>query len=415
MTRENGDMQEPVATMPHELYMPQPEKKRYLKSVSSKRDALTGLLNHASFQIELQQSFTLARSKKTPVACLLVDIDYFHAINNRFGYAFGDAILLQVGQILNNKLRRNASIGRFGGEEFAIVWFPGSQKNAIDTAEELRRKIAETKFSDERNSTFITVSIGLAVSDDKTRSANELLSSSQLVLRTAKREGRNRVCYWERDMPARKADPEVSIISELQQKFSNLEREIKAYGAAEVRTLLDDLQIPDAYDNDHAENVAFIAASIADEFGLPEAEIDIIISAALLHDIGKAGIDYKILAKDGPLTPEEFEEIKKHPMLGAEFLNQARFFEKELPLILHHHEKYDGNGYPDGLKGEEIPIGARIIGLAETIDGLLSGSTYREALSIKETIAEIRRCSGTQFDPQLVQLAVQLLENGRIG
>jgi len=109
--------------------------------------------------------------------------------------------------------------------------------------------------------------------------------------------------------------------------------------------------------------VAFIAASIADEFGLPEAEIDIIISAALLHDIGKAGIDYKILAKDG----------------------------------------------------EEIPIGARIIGLAETIDGLLSGSTYREALSIKETIAEIRRCSGTQFDPQLVQIAVQLLENGRIG
>ncbi len=202
---------------------------------------------------------------------------------------------------------------------------------------------------------------------------------------------------------------------ELQKKFADLEREVKAFGTSEVRSLLDELDIPDGMPETHAENVAFIAASIADELGLSDKQIDTIISAALLHDIGKLGIDRDILSKNGSLTPEEFEEIKKHPLLGAEFLEAAEFFEKELPLIRHHHERYDGRGYPDGLKGDEIPLGARIIGLAEAIDGLLSGSTYREPMSIKETIEELKRCSGSQFDPELVNIAVKLLETGRIG
>lgn len=380
-----------------------------------RRDALTALLNHASFQNEVKERFAKAKSEKKPLACLLIDIDYFRSINNRFGFSFGDEIVMQIAEILHGKAPQDTIIARFGGEEFALAWMPNSQNAAIAVAEKIREAVADHKFVSVTQSTYLTISAGLAVGDEKTRSAAELLASCELVLRTAKREGRNRVCYWQREAEHHNDQPQDEIITELQRKFADLEREMKAFSTSEVRSLIENLAIPDGLSEDHSENVAFIAASIADELGMDEREIDTIISAALLHDIGKLGIDGNILSKDGALSPEEFEEIKKHPLLGAEFLHEARFFEQELPMILHHHERFDGQGYPDGLRGEEIPLGARIISVAETIDGLLSGSTYREASSSRETITELRRCSGTQFDPQLVQIAIRLIETGRIG
>ncbi len=381
----------------------------------AQQDNLTGLLTHSAFQSALEHRFQEARQHQKQLCCMLADVDYFHALNRSMGYPFGDAVLVQISRLLRANLPEQALIARFGGEQFGILVAVDSIQQAVGLAETLRKAVANHKFMYQNQSTFLTMSIGLAVSDTRTKAASELLSFAQLVLRSAKREGRNRVCYWEREPVALESKPAEDIVVELQKKFADLEREVKAFGTSEVRSLLDELDIPDGMPETHAENVAFIAASIADELGLSDKQIDTIISAALLHDIGKLGIDRDILSKNGSLTPEEFEEIKKHPLLGAEFLEAAEFFEKELPLIRHHHERYDGRGYPDGLKGDEIPLGARIIGLAEAIDGLLSGSTYREPMSIKETIEELKRCSGSQFDPELVNIAVKLLETGRIG
>ena len=380
------------------------------------RDALTGLMLHSTFHIELQKRMTENQQSVNPMACMLLDIDYFHAINRRFGYPFGDAVLKQIAKKLDSMASEGALISRYAGEQFAVAWYARSLQEATAFGEEVRKSIANHRFSHGGKSTYLTVSVGMALQHEKMKSASELLSCCQLVLRTAKREGRNRVCYWEQEsyIPMQPKTPD-DLIQELQKKFTELEREMKAFGTSEVRSMLETLDIRDGLPEEHAENVAFIAASIADELGLSDRQIDTIISAALLHDIGKLGIDQEILGKNGTLSPEEFEEIKKHPLIGAEFLQNAEFFEKELPLIKHHHERYDGKGYPDGLKGDEIPLGARIIGLAETIDGLLSGSTYRPPLSIQDTIMELRRCAGTQFDPKLVQIAVNLLENGRIG
>ena len=379
------------------------------------KDALTGLVSHSAFQAALVERFKAARQRQRQLCCMLADIDYFHALNRSMGYRFGDAALVQIAGLLRSLLPQDAVIARFSGEQFGILVEVDATHEAIALAEKMRKTIADHKFAYQNQSTFLTLSIGLAVSDARTKEASELLSFAQLVLRSAKREGRNRVCYWEREPISLESKPAEDIVVELQKKFAELEREVKAFGTSEVRSLLDELDIPDGMPDTHAENVAFIAASIADELGLSDKQIDTIISAALLHDIGKLGIDRDILSKSGSLTPEEFEEIKKHPLLGAEFLQAAEFFEKELPLIRHHHERYDGRGYPDGLKGDQIPLGARIIGLAEAIDGLLSGSTYREPMSIKETIEELKRCSGSQFDPELVNIAVKLLETGRIG
>ncbi|MDQ7052970.1 MAG: diguanylate cyclase [candidate division KSB1 bacterium] len=382
---------------------------------SAQKDSLTGLVSHSAFQIALGERFKAARMRHLRLCCMIADIDYFHALNRSMGYSFGDAALVQIAELLRTLLPQDAVISRFSGEQFGILVEVDANHKAISLAETLRKTIADHKFVYQSQSTFLTMSIGLAVSDERTKEASELLSFAQLVLRTAKREGRNRVCYWERELISPANKPAENIVVELQKKFAELEREVKAFGTSEVRSLLDELDIPDGMPESHAENVAFIAASIADEMGLNDKQIDTIISAALLHDIGKLGIDPDILSKSGSLTPEEFEEIKKHPLLGAEFLQAAEFFEKELPLIRHHHERYDGRGYPDGLKGDQIPLGARIIGLAEAIDGLLSGSIYREPMSIKEAIEELRRCSGSQFDPELVNIAVRLLETGRIG
>lgn len=378
-------------------------------------DPLSGLLTHAEFQKTLVHHFELAKKRKSSVACLLANIDHFHAINRRFGYDFGDEAIRQIADILRLFAPRSAEIARFAGEEFALIWPDSSYDEAIAIAENIRTAIANHRFSYKDQSTYLTVSLGLSLSDENTHSEAVLLSTAQLVLRAAKREGRNRICYWKRELPKQTEADMVSKYNVLQDKLTALGREMKAVSNAEVRSLLSDIDIPDGLSNDHAENVAFIAATIADELRLPEEEIDTIISAALLHDIGKLGIDKNILSKEGKLTREEFNEIKKHPLLGVEFLNDARFFENELPLILHHHEHYDGTGYPDGLAGDEIPLGARIISLAEAIDGLLSGSTYREAMSITEVINELRRCAGTQFDPYLTRVAIKLLECGRIG
>lgn len=380
-----------------------------------RRDALTGLLSHSAFQMELERKFASARENGLHLACMLLNIDYFHAINRRYGYPFGDAILRELGELLRSGLNQGEIAARYSGEEFGLVWLTPETRLAIDRAEAIRRAIADHKFIAEARETFLTASCGLAVSDAKIRSASELLSFAKLVLKTAKREGRNRVCYWEKPAAPEPEQPQEGLIAELQEKFADIERELRAYGNNEVKSLLDEIEIPDGLAEDHAENVAFIAASIADELNMSAEQIDTLISAALLHDIGKAGIDSEILSKESPLTPEEFEQIKKHPNLGVEFLQETQFFEKELPMILHHHERFDGKGYPDGLAGEAIPLGARIIGLAETIDGLLSGSVYRKPCTIAETIRELQRCAGTQFDPKLVQVAVKLLETGRIG
>ncbi|RMD98133.1 MAG: diguanylate cyclase, partial [Calditrichaeota bacterium] len=245
-------------------------------------DGLTGLFTHAAFQEQVADLFARANSDKKILACLMLDIDHFHAINHRFGYAFGEMVLLQVAQTLREISNSQILLSRFAGEQFSVAWITESSQSAIQFAEKIRVEIANHKFTALGKSTYVTVSIGLALSDAKTKSVSELLASSQLVLRTAKREGRNRVCYWEQQALASGVAQGSDLLDELQKKFASLERDVKAFGTSEVLSLLDEFEIPDGLPEDHAENVAFIAASIADEIGMSERQIDVIISAALL-------------------------------------------------------------------------------------------------------------------------------------
>mgnify|MGYP002556121977 CR=1 FL=1 len=178
-----------------------------------------------------------------------------------------------------------------------------------------------------------------------------------------------------------------------------------------MQTLSTTIEAKDEYSRGHSYRVAEYAALIAAELGWSSEEIQQLKHAAYLHDIGKIGIPDAILLKNDKLTDDEYSEIKNHPAIGAHILSSAEIFKDIIPIVKHHHEKYDGNGYPGRLKGEEIPYLARIAAIADTFDAMTSKRTYRDALPLETVIAEFERCRGTQFDPKLDDVFLDILKN----
>ena len=174
-----------------------------------------------------------------------------------------------------------------------------------------------------------------------------------------------------------------------------------------VAALVRAVEAKDPYTRRHSEQVAHYALNLAGALGLPAMMVESIRVASLLHDIGKIGVPDHILTKPGPLTDEEFEYIRRHPALGANILSSITLFEAEAKLVQHHHETWDGKGYPDGLTGEESPLASRIIQVADSMDAMLMERTYKSGYPVKKMLAELERCAGTQFDPRIAAVAVQ--------
>ncbi len=192
---------------------------------------------------------------------------------------------------------------------------------------------------------------------------------------------------------------------------ARLYEDLEASYVAAVRALANSLDAKDAYTRGHSERVMIIAMEISKRMGLTPEEVKNIQIGALLHDIGKIGIAEAIINKPGKLTEEEYELIKTHPSRGAKIIEPVKFFKEKLPVIRYHHERYDGKGYPEGLKGEAIPLDARIVCVADTFDAMTSKRSYRAPLSLDQAVKELVRCSGTQFDPKVVAALLDLLQD----
>ncbi len=202
------------------------------------------------------------------------------------------------------------------------------------------------------------------------------------------------------------------MVQELRDKQQTLERaseEINALNSGLLDTLADIIDLRDPYLFGHSKRVTSYATQIAQGLGLREKQVQLIHKASLLHDIGKLGISSEILAKPSQLTADEYETIKAHSSLGATLLEKSPSLEPLIPIVRHHHEHFDGQGYPDGLKGNEIPLSARIVTVSDAIEAMNSNRPYRRGIAIASIIAELRRCSGTQFDPLVVEAAVRIL------
>ncbi len=174
-----------------------------------------------------------------------------------------------------------------------------------------------------------------------------------------------------------------------------------------VRALVRAVEAKDRYTLSHSEHVVHYATHLARHVGLSAGDVDVIAIAASLHDLGMIGVNDRTLAKEGPLTEEEFESVRRHPNLGAHILEQIGIFSAEAALVRHHHERWDGLGYPDGLRGEEIPLGSRILLLADSIDAMLMPRSYKQAYPVGKMLDELSRCAGRQFDPSLSLKAIQ--------
>ncbi len=208
-----------------------------------------------------------------------------------------------------------------------------------------------------------------------------------------------------------KAISQMNVIKDMNNKLQDTYEQLERAYMESIQTLRYTVEAKDSYTRGHSDRVSEFSVLIGKYLGLSEEEIKTLRIGGLFHDIGKIGVPDSILLKEGKLTDDEYSEIKNHPTIGAHILSTATIFQDIIPIVKHHHEKYDGFGYPGKLKGEEIPYFARIAAVADTFDAMTSKRTYRDALPLDVVISEITRCKGTQFDPKIADVFLDILEH----
>jgi diguanylate cyclase (GGDEF)-like protein len=345
-------------------------------------DPLTGLGNHRHFHERLQRELTTASDGDGLVSLCLLDIDDFKRINDKFGHPAGDRVLSQVAA----RLRQGGEAFRLGGDEFAVL-LPGIEENmALGAARSIVARISETGLTVGE----ITVSAGVATFPQHGRERDSLIRLADSALYWAKENGKNQV---------RLARPEVAALSVLRRVASGADRTARLRAAASLARAVDSR---DAYMGSHSDRVTVLATRIATQLGRPAEELELIRLAASLHDLGKLAIPEEILRKPAALTDAERLVLERHPQIGYRML-ESLGVEPIADWVRHHHERWDGAGYPDGLAGEQIPLGARIVFVADAFDSMTSSRLYSGPLTEREALGEIERGSGSQFDPEVVQ------------
>jgi len=371
-------------------------------------DRLTGVANRQALLAALFTEVERASRYERPLCVAFVDIDHFKTVNDTYGHAAGDIVLRSVAQTISENLRASDLIGRYGGEEFMLILTETNVEEGAALSEKLRTLVERLRHTVEGNSNLsVTVSIGIAGGSGQRLRMENLVRDADAAMYSAKSLGRNQTYIFEE--PDEDARVPRAPISEAGRAHA-MEIGRRARDAATDMLTSFIAPLPH-YRGQPSAMIAAIVVEMARQLELPDAEVDRMRVAALLHDVGKVAVPEEILGKPGPLSSAEWRTVVEHPRIGQVILEHAAALRDAVPIILHHHERYAGHGYPYGLRANEIPLGARIVAIADAYDAMTHDRPYRGAISHAAAIIEIRRHAGTQFDPELVNLFCDLYAN----
>lgn len=377
------------------------------------KDSYTGLYNYRYLQEIIDMEFHRAKRHALPLSLIMLDIDYFKSINDVYGYKFGDSVLKQLARQLKKIIRRCDIPIRSGGEEFVIISPATNRSEALVLAQRLFDALSLYDFGDKRHTVKLKLSLVVATyPDDKITKGADLINLAVKILNKAKEYGGNKVYSSidiEKEKPLIEKEKKANVTL-LKRKIEKLTKQTQENLIEAVFAFAKTIKLKDHYTGEHAERTVYYATEVTRKLGLSKEEIERVRIASILHDLGKIGINEKVLLKKSRLTKKEFEVIKKHPQIGADIIRPIQFLHDVIPLIFYHHERWNGKGYPSGLKAEEIPLGARIIAIADVYQALISDRPYRKAYSKKKAIRIIKDGSGTQFDPKIVDIFLRILQ-----
>lgn len=368
-------------------------------------DELTGLANRRRFFEVLEREMLQVKIRGGSIAIMMFDIDHFKNVNDSFGHLTGDGILQQLGKILSENIYPLDMAARYGGEEFVILMPSMPPEIAVQRADKLRLIIDRYNWEVLNQSISVTCSVGIAVFDGANATDSyELIKRADDALYAAKHRGRNCVIsYDQANHNEQLQKHQGEDFRELQAKISLLAQQVKAQAIGTITAFVKAIAAKDSYLVSHAENVRVYAAEIAMQMGVSHALVEQLQTASMLHDLGKIVIPDDILRKTAPLTDEERTIIERHPVAGAEILAPIGLFNQEIVIIRHHHENFDGTGYPNGLVGKNIPIGSRILAVANSFDAMTSKRWNVNPQLAEDAIGEIVSLVGSQFDPEVVE------------
>lgn len=366
-------------------------------------DGLTGLYNHACFQKRLDEEIDRATRHKRSISLIMLDLDNFKLFNDTWGHQEGDLVLKWFSEILNKSVRNHDIAARYGGEEFVVILPETDAPSAMVVAERIvdaARRHSSASMGKGRN---VTVSAGISTFPSNGLTKQDLITRADTALYQAKTEGKNQALAFSSD-GTRIIASDATISTSASETLESLRT---------IRYLAEIVNSRSGYSQDHSGNVEGYAQLLGQAIGLSAEELGNLRIAAILHDLGSICIPETVLMKTDPLDADDWNIIHEHVKVGTTMLLKVGQSESIIPGVKYHHERYDGTGYPNALAGQDIPLPARIIAIADAYESMTSSRPYRKPMSNRRAINELRRCSGTQFDPELTSAFINSITSPR--
>jgi len=380
------------------------ETNRQLEALAT-TDDLTGLCNRRRFLETLSAEFERGRRYATPPVLAMFDVDHFKTINDAHGHAFGDQVLKRIAEDIRHSARTTDTVARYGGDEFLLLMPNTAVPEALSVVERIRRHVAQVPLTGSGQTVQATLSAGVAEADPAAgETTNDLLRKADEALQTAKAAGRDCAKVWglAASQPPPEGQAEADAADRLRRRLCGLAQQSAEMFVQGVRNLVRGLEARVPYLSSHSGNTTHYALAVTEALGLGSDQVEDIRKAALVHDIGNVAVPRAILNSGRSLDVAERQIVEQHVVTSIRLLDQLAAFDRAIPIVRHHHERWDGCGYPDGLSGEAIPLGARVLAVADAFDAMIAGRAYRKPCRIREALERLRRESGQQFDPAVV-------------